>query len=127
MAGGLTLDAGALIAAERGTGLWRAVWRRAVERQALVTVPALVVAQVWRGNAPIVARVLGASVVEERFSLAMAKDVGALLAATRTSDVIDAAVVLGAVARGDAIVTSDPGDIDLLARALRRKVSLVTL
>lgn len=49
MAAGLTLDSGALIAAEKSS---RRVWqllKAASERGAAVTVPAVVLAQVWRG------------------------------------------------------------------------------
>ena len=56
MAAGLTLDAGALIAAEKGE---RAVWayfKEAIARGAPVTIPAPALAQAWRGNSPRVAR-----------------------------------------------------------------------
>jgi hypothetical protein len=48
----------------------------------------------------------------------MARSIGRLLAAARTSDVVDAMVVLGAATREDAIVTSDPEDIGALVTAL---------
>jgi hypothetical protein len=37
-----------------------------------------------------------------------------------TSDVVDAAVVVGAAARGDITVTSDPADLSQIADALGR-------
>lgn len=49
---------------------------------------------------------------------------GVLLAATRQTDVIDAAVVLLA-ADGDDILTSDPSDLVALARAAGQHVELV--
>jgi hypothetical protein len=64
MASGLTLDSGALIAAEKGAPRFRAIWEEAVERAALVTVPADVISQVWRGNSPAVARILNACEIE---------------------------------------------------------------
>jgi len=47
---------------------------------------------------------------------------GHACARSRTSDVIGAAVVVGAVARDDLVVTSDVGDIDRIASALDRAV-----
>jgi len=57
MASGLTLDSGAFIAAEKGTARFRALWKEAVERSAVVTVPADVISQVWRVNSPAIARI----------------------------------------------------------------------
>ena len=64
MASGLTLDSGALIAAEKGTARFRAIWKEAVERSAVVTVPADVISQVWRGNSAAIARILNACEIE---------------------------------------------------------------
>lgn len=47
----------------------------------------------------------------------MARAAGELLKAARHDDVIDATVVLVAGASGDAVLTSDRGDIGKLARA----------
>jgi len=47
---------------------------------------------------------------------------GQACARSRTSDVIDATVVVGAVARGDLVVTSDPDDITHLATSLHATV-----
>ena len=126
MAAGLTLDSGALIAADKGD---RSIWKRckeAVERGAPVTVPAAVLAQVWRGNSPAVSMLLGGCAIEA-LDEQSAKRTGELLAKSRTSDVIDAVVVLGAVTRGDAILTSDPDDIRHLVRAARSKILVITL
>jgi hypothetical protein len=114
---GITLDSGALIAVEKDSRLVAALIRRALERGATITVPAVVVAQVWRKNNPRIAQVLNASEVE-LLDRAGAKQVGNLLAASRTNDIVDASVVLGAAARGDAIITSDTGDIERLVGAL---------
>jgi hypothetical protein len=124
VATGLTLDAGALIAAEKGDRRFWALWSEALDRGATVTVPAAVVAQVWRGNSVVVARILKGCAVEP-LSEERAKASGRLLALSRTKDVVDASVVMGASTRHDAIVTSDRGDIDRLARALRRKVPII--
>jgi predicted nucleic acid-binding protein len=126
MASGLTLDSGALIAAEKGTARFRAIWKEAVERSAVVTVPADVISQVWRGNSPAIARILNACEIEI-LDEPRAKRIGALLAKSKTSDVIDAAVVLGASDRGDAIVTSDPDDVQRLLAATGIKLSVLSL
>jgi hypothetical protein len=110
----LTLDTGALIAAEKQAERFWSIWAAAMKRNARVTVPAAVVAQAWRGNRPVVARIVGVCAVDV-LDLDEAKSIGLLLAKTRKrSDVVDAAVVVGALRRGDAIATSDPDDIRAL-------------
>ena len=114
MASGLTLDTGALIAAEKGAERFWSIWAAAMKRNARVTLPAAVVAQAWRGNRPVIARIVGVCAVDV-LDLEEAKTIGLLLAKTRRrSDVVDAAVVVGALRRGDAIATSDPDDIRAL-------------
>ena len=54
----------------------------------------------------------------------LGKRAGELLARAKKSDVIDAALVLLA-SDGDAIVTSDAGDLETLARAAGRLVELI--
>jgi hypothetical protein len=111
VASGLTLDTGALIAAEKQAERFWSIWAAAMKRNARVTVPAAVVAQAWRGNRPVIARIVGACAVDV-LDLEEAKSIGLLLAKSRRrSDVVDAAVVIGALRRGDAIATSDPDDI----------------
>jgi len=61
----------------------------------------------------------------EPLDLPCAKAIGLLLAKSGTSDVIEAMVVLGAVGRRDAIVTSDPEDIERLLAAAGAKVPLI--
>jgi hypothetical protein len=116
MASGLTLDSGALIAAEKRERAFYALWKEALDRRVRVTLPAAVLAQVWRGNSPLIASLLPACLIEA-LDEGRAKAVGALLAKARRTDVVDAAVVVGAAARGDAIVTSDRADIDALVAA----------
>jgi len=123
---GLTLDTGALIAAEKRARSFWALWERALELRAPVTIPAAVLGQVWRGNSPVVARLLASCNVENLDETA-AKRAGELLAASRTSDVVDASVVVGAAARGDTILTSDPEDIARLVAVLGKPVQVVTL
>jgi len=122
----LVLDAGALIALEKGD---RPMWRRYKGALLAADVPRShggVVGQAWRqGGArqALLARALqGIEVrpLDER----MGRDAGALLARTRRSDVIDAAIVLLAE-DGDVLVTSDAGDLEPLANALGRDVDIV--
>ena len=126
MASGLTLDSGALIAGERRVRRFLAIWATALERGARVTVPAVVLAQVWRGNSRAIARLLPACSIEDMDEL-RAKLVGRLLARSRGADIVDAAVVVGAVARGDAIVTSDPADIARLVAASGSRIPVLAI
>ena len=70
------------------------------------------VGQVWRGGGSRRARLarLLAGVKVTAMDETLGRRAGALLARTRTKDVIDAAVVLLAV-DGDTILTSDPADL----------------
>lgn len=119
---GLTLDAGALIALERGDERVRALLALALEQRRPLRVPAGVVGQVWRGGARQVAvsRLLRAREVEvQALDEPLARAAGELCAAAGTRDVIDASVVLAARERGDTVLTSDPDDLRRLDRTLR--------
>jgi PIN domain-containing protein len=123
----VVLDAGALIAIDRDdrrtAGLIE-LGRRA--GASLVTV-APVVGQAWRGAArqARLARLL--SMVDVRpTSLQHARDAGELLAATGTSDVVDALVALVAMP-GDQLLTSDRGDLDVLLGARGLAVTVVSV
>ena len=126
MASGLTLDSGALIAGEKRARRFLVIWAAALERGARITVPAVVLAQVWRGNSPGIARLLPACSIEE-MEESRAKLVGRLLARARSADIVDAAVVVGAAARGDAIVTSDPGDIGRLVAVTGARIPVLAI
>jgi hypothetical protein len=126
VAAGLTLDSGAFIAAEKGDRRFWALWKEALHRGVIVTVPAAVVAQVWRGNSAVIARILQGCEVEA-LSEEHAKRIGRLLAVSRTTDVVDASAVVGAAARRDAVVTSDRHDIDRLVSSLKQKIAIVAI
>jgi predicted nucleic acid-binding protein len=124
---GLTLDTGALIAAERGDLRFWALWKDALRRDVDVTVPAAVVAQAYRGpRSAVVNRVLSACTVEP-LDEERARRAGKLLTASRTSDVVDASVVAGAAARGDDVATSDPEDIHRLMQLAPGSGRLIAL
>jgi predicted nucleic acid-binding protein len=122
----MILDAGALIAVSRND---RQVIARLisaeVEGEELSTHP-MVVAQVWRdprGRQAVLARFLrGVKVIP--IDDALGRQCGELLGKARTSDPIDAAVVLIA-GDGESIVTSDPDDILKLARCARRRIFVI--
>ena len=118
----LTLDAGALIAIERGDprmiALLDRVARGSTTRFAL---PVNVLAQVWRGGSrqAVLARFLGLPDVEVVvMDEPGARAAGVLCAMSRTDDVVDASVVLCARERGAAIVTSDPDDLSRIDTAV---------
>ena len=105
----LTADAGGLIALERGDELVRTHF----ETAASISIPATVLAQVWRSPRQVVlARLLRLPPVEVvALAAADARAIGALLALSGTTDVVDAHVVLVAGLRDRAVVTSDPEDL----------------
>jgi predicted nucleic acid-binding protein len=115
---GVTYDTGALIAAERDS---RSVWRlhrRLIERGMQPTLPTVVLGQAWRGGPQVRLSRLVHGCLIEPLTESQARSAGAALAASGSSDLIDAAVVMTALARGDLIVTSDPDDLRRIASAL---------
>ena len=122
----LVLDAGAFIAAERGSRDVVALVKREREHGRIPITNGGVVAQVWRGGsgkqAPV-ARLL-ASVEVVAVDDHLGRRAGLLLALTGTADVVDASVIC--LARdGDDILTSDPADLLELARAALAHVELI--
>ena len=125
--GGVTYDTGALVAAERNQREVWAVHRRALERGILPTVPAGVLAQAWRGGPQAeLSRLLKGCRIEELDEV-RGRAAGQACGRARTSDVIDAAVVVGALARGDLVVTSDRRDITKIAAALDASMDIIAI
>jgi hypothetical protein len=123
---GVTLDAGGLIAFERGDRQMVALLARAAETAARITVPAPVIAQVLRKPERQVRLVrLARAPTTDVIPLDRvdATHVGRLLAASGTVDMVDAHVVVCANRAGHLVVTSDPDD---LAR-LDPKLPLLTV
>ena len=115
---GITYDTGALIAAERADRRLWALHRRALEGGVVPCVPAGVLAQGWRGGPqPQMSRMLAGCRVED-LDETRARSAGAACAVAGTSDVVDAAVIVGAAARADLVVTSDAADLSRLGDAL---------
>jgi hypothetical protein len=52
---------------------------------------------------------------------------GAACAKSRTRDIVDASVVVGAIARRDVVVTSDPHDLEKIAAALGWEIELIVV
>jgi predicted nucleic acid-binding protein len=109
---GLTLDAGALIAYERGDPRIREILAVAFGRGLVPTIPAVALAEVWRGDAKDarVARLLKVCSVEP-LDDACARAAGKLRRNTAGAETIDACVAAGVHQRRDAIATSDPDDM----------------
>ena len=125
---GVTYDTGALIAAERGQ---RRVWARhdaLLQRRVVPTVPAAVLAQAWRDgdHQALLSRLLSGWRIEA-LDEAVARRVGVIISRAGSSDIVDAAVVEGALRRADSVVTSDPQDIAMIAEALDQPLAMIVL
>ena len=115
---GITYDAGALIAADRGE---RRMWARhkaLLLRREVPVVPAPAVARCWRGTPrqALLPRLLAGCHVEALDDL-RARATGTLAGRAQTTDIVDACVVEGALRRHDLVITSDPGDLRAIAAA----------
>jgi predicted nucleic acid-binding protein len=115
---GLTLDAGALIAYERGAPRIREILAVAFDRGLVPTVPAIAIAEVWRGDAKDarVARLLKACAVEP-LDERSARAAGRARRETVGATTVDACIATGVRARGDALATSNPHDMRTLLGA----------
>jgi hypothetical protein len=119
---GVTLDAGALIALDRNDRRVIALLARASQTKSVVTVPASALAQAVRRPerqvrlARLIRQLLTDVVSLDRVD---ATNVGRLLAASGTADVVDAHVVVCARRAAQTVVTSDPADLRALDPALQ--------
>jgi hypothetical protein len=111
---GVTLDAGGLIALDRNDRRVVALLARAREVGAHITIPATALAQAVRRPerqvrlSRLIRQPTTAVVALDRVD---ATNVGRLLAASGTSDVVGAHVVVCARRTDQQVVTSDPGDL----------------
>jgi hypothetical protein len=115
---GLTLDAGALIALERDDRSFARLLANERQHGGRITIPASALAQAMRSPARQVRLVrLCRHQTTDLIPLdgPDATAVGLLLAATRTTDIVDAHVVVCALRAGQPVVTSDPQGIRRLA------------
>ena len=124
---GVTYDTGALVAVERNQREVWAVHRRALERGIRPTVPAGVLAQAWRGGPQAeLSRLLKGCRIEDLDEV-RGRAAGQACGRASSSDVIDATVVVGALARGDVVVTSDRADITTIAVAVGASVEIMVV
>ena len=122
----LLLDAGAFVAVERGDRDVVALVKRERLAQRSPLSHGGIVAQIWRGGSgrqTEVARLLG-GVDVRALDEELGKKTGVLLRRSRAEDAIDAALICLA-ADGDDILTSDAGDLRVLAEAAGVHVDLV--
>ncbi len=121
---GVTYDTGALLAAEANRRDVWALHARALQRGMLPVIPSTVLGQGWRGGPQVtLSRLLRGCRVED-LTEDRARSVGVACARSRTSDIVDASVVIGALARKDLVVTSDPDDLTKIAESLGRRIAL---
>lgn len=121
----LVLDAGALLAIDRRDRRVGAMLRIAQHERVTVRTSPAAVAQVWRHGSrqAQLARIL-AGVATPPLDLATGRLLGTLLAATGSSDVVDAHVATLADP-GDQVLTSDPADLARLVDARSIKATVI--
>ena len=113
----LVLDAGALIAVERADRATLTLMEAARRQGRNFLVPAGVLAQVWRDGSrqARLARFLAARGVQvEALTEVGAKAAGVVCRQARTSDVVDASVVVTARRHRAIVVSSDRPDLEVL-------------
>jgi hypothetical protein len=122
---GLVLDAGALISLDRGNRDMHSEIRATRLSGAPVRTNPMAVAQVWR-DGKRQARLASAlrDIDVRALTEEDGRQAGELLAASGTSDAIDAAVALLARS-GDLLYTSDPGDLRKLCGAAGIKAVVI--
>ncbi|MHB8329673.1 MAG: twitching motility protein PilT [Acidimicrobiales bacterium] len=116
---GVTYDSGALIAGDRNDRRMWALHIGLLAEEVTPTVPAPVLAEAWRGGPRQagLARIMAGCDVEA-MSEGQARRVGELAGRADHDDVVDVAVVEGALRRGgDAVVTSNADHIRKVAGA----------
>jgi predicted nucleic acid-binding protein len=118
----IILDSGAIIASERNDPTLAAILKAARKHRTPILVPATVVAETWRGpkvharTAQFFGSVDGFPELNEQ----SARQVGALLALSKTAAIVDGNVVSVAIAlRPATIVTSDVHDVTLLLKSAK--------
>lgn len=122
----IVLDAGALVAVERGDRDMVAIVKRERRENRAPLTHGGVIAQVWRGGhgrQANLARLLP-GVDVHAIDDELGRRVGMLLGGGGSDDVIDAAVVLLAH-DGDEVFTSDPADLRALAQVAGKHVELI--
>ncbi len=126
------LDAGALIALDRNNrGIW-AMLRVASDDGEVIHVPAGAIAQAWRdGRRQVLLTRALRHCDELALDGAIARAAGLLCGQSKTTDIVDASVVLavaGLARRGSvSVLTSDSGDIEHLVATLQITANVVAV
>lgn len=125
---GVTYDTGALVAAERNDRRMWALHAGFLAEEIVPTVPAPVLAEAWRGGSrqASLSRLLAMCEVEPMTD-AQARRVGILSGKAAHDDIVDVAVVEGAIRRGDGVVTSNEAHISKVANAVRMRLAIETI
>jgi predicted nucleic acid-binding protein len=113
MSGGLTFDTGALIALERRRQRIAQAYTTAVAGGLIVTVPAVVITEWWRGRSDVREKILRGVRIEPTDEV-LAKAAGEALAAVAGATSVDAIVMASAARRGDIVYTTDLADLERL-------------
>lgn len=114
-----TFDTGMLIALERRKRRATDAFQAIVRRGFLPVVPAVVLAEWWRGRTDVREELLAAVIVED-MAPSLCRAAGEALAAVRGATLADAVVMASASLRGGGVVyTSDHDDLTRLARHFR--------
>lgn len=109
----MILDAGPLIDADRDRRRFAALVQVAIDEGQILRTTEAIIAQVWRS--PRQANLAWAlSAVETHPEFGDGQRIGELLAATETSDAIDAHIAILARRLGEPVLTSDVDDLRLL-------------
>lgn len=119
---GVTMDTGGLIAVERNDRRVLVLLARSRETGARITIPATALAQAIRRperQARLARLVRQPTTDVVPLDRVEATNVGRLLAASGTVDIVDAHVVICARRTQQQVVTSDPDDLTALDRTLR--------
>ena len=121
---GFVLDAGAFIALERRNETMVKLTQIFADEETPLVTSVGVVAQVWRGGgrrqAPVAFLLRRVRVIE--LTYAIARRLGLMLGASRTSDPTDAHVVLLARERDWSVITSDASDLHAIDPGLAIEV-----
>ncbi len=125
----IVYDSGALIAAGRNERPMLALHTRLLQRRLRPVVPAPILAQVWRGGPQAsLSRVLSGCRIDEGFSERDARRIGAWLARTGITDVVDAHVVaVAGRAPGSVVYTDDVADLCRIAGVGDQPVEILSV
>ena len=115
----ITLDTGALMAYERRNARITRALRFAKDAHAAIIVPAVVLAEWWRGSPRPLMRSVLAGVTVAPVDERMARVAGEAMAAIPEATTIDALVMATAALRGGIVYTSDVDDLARLQAHFR--------